>query len=159
MSKRSVSNVDGIEVYYKNDEFSDFCRNSLQLLRERDKLHYIWVKRHVRAIVEYGKESSFLGHVCGIYLDCRTASERKSVGPSRYAAYLVSFATHVRLLDEWGVEEAISFRSNAYRRIAEIAARRELRCCLEVGCKMESIYHIQRWLRNRGGVGKRRQAL
>lgn len=150
-SARITAKVDGIKILYKNIGFRDYCIESLKVLRENDPVRYATVCRHVRSIIELGQKSSFVGYPRGAYIDFHTSHELEMMGPRRYAGYLVRFATHVRLLNEWGIEDAINFGSRIYPRIAAIAVRRELRCCQELGCEMAEIYNIQRWLRQNPG--------
>lgn len=150
VSQRKVGQEDTIAIYYRDAAFLKFAQASLQLLRELDYFDYISVRKRIRAIVQFGRGSSFAGLVTGVYIDDHTTEELMDAGAKRYAAQLVRFATELRLLDEWGIKDVIRFRGKRYERVIRISINRELACCNALGCEMRHIYDIRRWLRNHG---------
>ena len=84
----------------------------------------------------------------GVYFDKMTNEARERSGHKRYAAHLVRFATEVRMLQDFGLDEVVRFKSKRYVSVIKIAIRRELKCCENIDCEMKHIYQIQRWLRN-----------
>lgn len=150
VSQMKAVQEDTIDIYYRDAAFLKFVQESLQVLRELDYFDYLSVRKRIRAIVQFDRKSSFFGYVTGVYLGHNTTEELLYAGAKRYAAHLVRFATELRLLNEWGIQDVIRFRAKRNERVIRISINRELGCCNALECEMRHIHDIRNWLINHG---------
>ena len=148
--------MDGIPVYYSNQDFIEYVQEALKILKEEDSWHYEMVKRHVNKIVELGpnhkwtngKSAYNYGTIIGVYFDEIAPKQRNEIPPKRYAGGLVRLATALRIIDGFKIYRAWDEKWHGYDRMQKLARKQELACCEKLACEMKYIYGLQRWIRN-----------
>lgn len=147
--------VEELTVYYTTDQFAEFVRSVLVLLRDNDPLDYNRCLRHVKAIAEYSTVAAKYGIVSaadsgvsnGIFLDTYSENVRNSVGVKQYAGLLIRFSTLVRVQQDFGIYPTAAKGSVNYLRIEHILAARELHVCSELGGGLQQQFAIERRMR------------
>jgi len=146
--------IDGIVINYADSEWLLGIEEVLNILRIEDPWHYRVVMRRVRCITQLldsettGRPLKSQARWSGAYFDTYTSEERAYIGPRRYAADLVGFATSIEVIERFGLYAAWTSRWRHFNRIGRMVARAELSCCEKLHCEMKHIYNIQRWMRN-----------
>lgn len=145
-TKLSVSTSGIIDIFYEDEQFLEFVREALLILKEQDALNYSRVQKHVRGIIQSPVNEYWAGRAIGVYFDSAAERARFTRQPARYAARLVRFATESRILSSYRIVDILRNRGVRYDRTIQISVSRELRCCERIGCPIRDIYELRRSL-------------
>lgn len=156
LSDKPYKLIEGIEVHYSDSSWLQEIEEILRMLREEDPWHYRIVKKRLVYIAQLDepalsknrKGPVLRASFCGAFFDRFTSEERADMGPRRYAAVLVGFATVIELIERFKIYAAWNPRRRSYDRIRRIQAKAELSCSEKLNCEMKHIYDIQQWMRN-----------